>query len=221
LFGAVGSSVVLATIVVVVSGLLAIYVLIEVDLLSLVFGVWIFNSTSLSHTNSSVALVLAVIDIFSSVTVADHVCTCYLVTLLLSFDVVSKEGVHVEDVVSVSRFAAPSIGRSASVGRTKTESHKTLGLDTDIIGGIGLSVPLGDVVASLELDGVVNSPGDVNLILILVKKTSVLHDLHAKFRVEFDVVSDRDHVVTSEDRKWGGADGGHQGEKGKDKLHFD
>lgn len=86
-------------------------------------------------------------------------------------------GLHVDNVVSVVRSAASQVGE-ALTGRAKSEAHKTLGHDADIVFIIDIWVPLLDMVASLELDVVSGKEARINLSAVVgFNTTGMLHDV--------------------------------------------
>ena len=58
-----------------------------------------------------------------------------------------------------------SVLRRARAGGAKTEANKALGCDANIFFAIGISIPLGNMVASLELEGVSTDPSVIKLLI--------------------------------------------------------
>jgi hypothetical protein len=108
----------------------------------------------------------------------------------------SNKGVHVNNVVSVLASAAGGVG-IAIADRAQTEANEALGLDAHIIFLINFRVPLLDVVASLELDGVSSEKTEVHVVVVvflflfvvfvLVHTTSLAQQMASHIRVHWDI----------------------------------
>jgi hypothetical protein len=164
----------------------------------------------LVKTTSAVVVVLLAIAVSLVLVVLAHP----LVVFLLGRKVSIEEDIHVENVFAVSTGAPTGVFRGARVGRAKTEANKTLGLDANILFAIGFFVPLGNLVASLELDGVVGDPSIVNLTLI--QTTSMLHNLVSKRRIDLNVLELNSLAGCLDGLS---RDRGHKGSESNKELH--
>mmetsp|Transcript_528 Transcript_528/g.776 ORF Transcript_528/g.776 Transcript_528/m.776 type:complete len:481 (+) Transcript_528:129-1571(+) len=234
---AVGVVVVIVVVLVVVVGVLvnvplsALHGLLDLDLLvlvpviTIVLLVRVLFDTVL-HAGIHEAVVLAVLLVVGVLAVAG-VLSVDLAVLELVLPVVLEEDVHVDDVITVARVAAAGILVGAGLGGTKAEADEALGLDEGIILAVGLLVPLVDVVAALELDGVVGNPAEVNLlilvlvlvvvvvVLVVVKTTGLGEDALSKLGAGLDGTGG--DVLA---RRGGGSHGDGGDKSGKSELHF-
>lgn len=140
-----------------------------------------------------------------------------LAELELVLPVGCEEGVHVDDVVTVGAVAAAGVLIGARAGGAEAEANEALGLDLGLVLAVGILVPLGDVVAALELDGVVGDPGELDFLVLVVlvllfELTSLGEDAHAELGVGLDgaggdvLAGDGDLLGRSNGK--GGRDGG-------------
>jgi hypothetical protein len=160
----------------------------------------------------ALVLVPVVITVSFTVTVVLGVlATLLLGSLALGFVVGLQEGAHVNNVVSIAIVAASSISSRACVSGAKAETDKTLLEKTDIFLAIGFLVPLHEVVAPLELDGVVGDPL-VGHHVFFLGTTSLGHEVASNLRVDF-------HGISSTDFRFGGDCSKGREKDGKSKLH--
>mmetsp|Transcript_16119 Transcript_16119/g.32343 ORF Transcript_16119/g.32343 Transcript_16119/m.32343 type:complete len:420 (+) Transcript_16119:97-1356(+) len=146
-------------------------------LLSSLLGIGIILDTVL-HTLIHVTIVLThllgviVIPPIGTVTLVVHgILTIVLLILLDRLKVGIEVGIHAHDIITISRLApVRTIGRTV-IGRAKTESHQRSVGNTHIIFIIGILIPSGDVVTSLEFEGVVGDPGVVDFAIVALEGT--------------------------------------------------
>ena len=146
-------------------------------LLTIVFVIGVTIDTVL-HILTHVKVVKAVVFVVAIITIVNTlrlvgggVLTIVLLILLDTLEVGSEVGIQTNDVVSISRLTPIGIG-SARVGRTETETHKCRIGHTYIVLVIGIIIPFGDVVTSLELEGVFGNPGEVDYCIIILEDTA-------------------------------------------------
>ena len=165
------------------------------------------------HAGVHEAVVLAVLLIVGILAAALGI-RVVLAVLELVLPVGAEEGVHVDDVVTVGAVAAAGVLVGARAGGAEAEANEALGLDLGLVLVVGILVPLGDVVAALELDGVVGDPGvlDFLVLVVLVELTSLGEDAHAELGFGLDgaggdvLAGDGDLLGRSNGK--GGRDGG-------------
>ena len=167
LVAAVGADVVLIAIVPAVARpLRALHVVHRVEILALAL-------VAVAHPVSRQArLIAGVVVLPVALVVAFLLVDLALVLPLLldALEVGREEGVHVHDVVAVSGVAAGAGLVLAGVGGTEAEADEPLGRHADVLVAVGVSVPLGDFVTSLEFQGVVGNVR-ARLLLLLVEGT--------------------------------------------------
>ena len=147
--------------------LLDLGLLIAIVLLVLVLGLVGVLVDAVVHAGVNKAVVLAVLLVVGVLAVAGGL-GVDLAVLELVLSVGLEEGVHVDDVVTVGAVAAAGVLVGARGGGAEAEADEALGLDEGLVLSVGLLVPLGDVVASLELDGVVGDPGELDLLVLVL-----------------------------------------------------
>ena len=222
LVSAVGSDVVVGVLVIVCVGIIIVVVVVvckfaaahielsaidvvhDVEIVrkfSVVIVVAVFSSVALKTLLNAVTIVatrsLASVDILIA-----HVLSSIVGS---DCEVGVDERVHIDDVVPIVRCAASGIG-IAIVGRAKAETNKTFGHDADIFFIIGVGIPLLNMVASLELEGIVlKEVGVLSVVSIIVvvvvvvvvvivvvivvvlERTRLLHNSTANIRVQRDL----------------------------------
>ena len=210
--------VVVVILVVVNVELLALHVLFNVELFNFVFLVGVLVD-ALFHSRIDEAVVLAVVAVkviililvVAVAHVVELVFTLVLQVRALGFEPGFHEGVHVDNVVTVSAGAASRLGGRARLCGAQTEADETLGLDFDVFFTVGFVVPLLDVMAALELDGVSRDPIGAFfklffLSVVLFELTSLGHQVLTKNAVGVDFRHGRSH--------------GEQGREGEKELHL-
>jgi len=91
--------------------------------------------------------------------------------LLDRFKVGIEVGVHVDDVVAIPLLAAVGTLGRAGVGGAEAEADEGQVGHADVVFAVGILVPLGEVVTSLEFEGVVGDPGVVDFTILSLEDT--------------------------------------------------
>jgi len=118
-------------------------------------------------------VVLVVVVIVAGTLVLGGILAVVLSVLLDGLKVGSEVGIHVNHVVTVSLLAAVGIVVRAGTGGAETEADKGHVGHADIIVVVNLLVPFGEVVTSLEFDGVIGYPGVVNFAIVILLESTV------------------------------------------------
>lgn len=202
--------------------LLDLDLLIAIVLLVLVLGLVGVLVDAVVHASVNIAVISAVLLVVGVLTVAGGL-GVDLAVLELVLPVGLEEGVHVDDVVAVVAAAAAGVLVGARGGGAEAEADEALGLDEGLVLSIGLLVPLGDVVASLELDGVVGDPGELHLLvlvllLLLVELTGLGEDAVAELGVGLDGAGGNVLAGNGDLLGRGNGEGGR--ESGESELHL-
>ena len=201
--------------------LLDLGLLIAIVLLVLVLGLVGVLVDAVVHAGVHEAVVLAVVLVVGVLAVAGGL-GVDLAVLELVLPVGLEEGVHVDDVVTVGAVAAAGVLVGARGGGAQAEADEALGLDEGLVLAVGLLVPLGDVVASLELDGVVGDPGELDLLVLvlvlLVELTGLGEDAVTELGVGLDGAGG--DVLAGDGDLLGRGNGEGGRESGESELHL-
>jgi hypothetical protein len=106
------------------------------------------------------------------------------------FVVRGEEVVHVNDVVTVGSGAAGGFGGTAGIAGAETEAHQGSRGNLDVFVTFRFAVPLLDVVATLEFDGIARDPS-IGEFSVLVQATRVRQQMLSDGRVRAEFSSSR------------------------------